>query len=532
MSVHTNPPLTRGPRRAGRVAVAALVLALAGAAGATGGVAGAQRSAGDERSSEVEATQVQRVLADELDDSGVPGGAFAVVSLQQVEARGAGTADADRDVTADTRFVIGSATKSFTALAVMQLVDAGRVDLQAPVRDYVPELQLAAGQPVDDITVRHLLQQTSGLDDLDGGPLLASASDGTPLEAVAELKDAELASTPGETWLYANVNYVLAGLVVERASGRSYTDYVQDEIFTPLGMTQSSAAIDPADNDVLSDGHRYWFGLSVGTEPTRREATLAAGYLVSTAEDLGRYLSLFLADGLTADGDRIVSGAGVRTLLAAGPEAHLGSWAEGQDSRYAMGWFVGGPWGEDAVFHPGNTPDTTTMLTVFPDRDMAVAAVVNAGNELPVPGNPYIADRITRNVVHSAVGQPTLDLPSMWRFYAAFDLVSLLLLGAAAWGLRRAARTVTATPSTRHPVRAWAGILVRILVVGLLVVVPTLSYGWGGLWTWAPDLAVVIAVLVLVLAAAAILRVIGLLGARRTTPPVPTTERNSDHALA
>jgi len=522
----------RGPRRAGWVLPTALVLALTGATGAAGGVAGEQRSADDERPPDVVAAQVQHILAEELDDSGVPGGAFAVVSHQQVEARGAGSAGGDREVAADTPFVIGSATKSFTALAVMQLVDAGRVDLEAPVRDYVPELRLAAGQPVDDITVRHLLQQTSGLDDLAGGPLLASAADGTPLEAVAELNDAELASTPGDTWRYANVNYVLAGLVVERASGLSYGDYVQQEIFTPLGMTHSSASTDPVGSDVLADGHRFWFGVPVATEPTRRAATLAAGYLISTAEDLGRYLSLYLDGGLGPDGNRIVSTDGIQALLTGGPHATLGSWADGQESRYAMGWFVGGPWGEDAVFHPGNTPDTTTMLTLFPDRGVAVAVVVNAGNELPVPGNPFIADRVTRNVVHAALDQPVVDLPSMRRFYLGFDLVALLLVIFAAWGLRRALRAVTSASPSRQPVRGWAGVLARTLVVGLLVLVPTLSYGWGGLWTWAPDLAVVIAALALVLAAATALRVIGLLGARRTTRPATTIERESDHVRA
>ena len=475
------------------------------------------------------------VLADQLDASGIPGGAVGVVRGDMVEARGVGS-NGHGEVTADTPFVIGSATKSFTALAVMQLVDAGRVDLDAPVRDYVPELELAEGQPIDDITVRDLLQQTSGLDDLAGGPLLASAADGTPSEAVAELKDTELASPPGETWRYANVNYVLAGLVVEGASGMSYGDYVQREIFTPLGMSHSSASTRPVGSDVLADGHRFWFGVPVATEPTRREATLAAGYLISTAADLGRYLSLYLADGVGPDGTRIVSAEGVRTLLGAGPEAHLGPWARGagQDSHYAMGWFVGGPWGGDAVFHPGNTPDTTTMLTLFPQRGVAVAALVNAGNELPVPGNPFIADRVTRNVVHAGLGQPVVELPSVWRFYLVFDLVALLLLGSAAWGLWRAARVVSSPSQLRHPVRGWAGVLVRTLASGLLVLIPTLSYGWGGLWTWAPDLAVVIAALALLLAAAAALRAAGLLRARRATQPAsPTaTEGTPDHVSA
>jgi CubicO group peptidase (beta-lactamase class C family) len=446
--------MTGRTSRAGRPVVAALVLVLIGAAGTAAGTV--PSAAADERQPDASIAQVQRVLAEQLGESGVPGGAVAVVSEGGVEARGVGSADGDREIAADTPFVIGSATKSFTALAVMQLVDGGRVDLDAPVRDYVPEFELA-DQRVDDITVRHLLQQTSGLDDLTGGPLLASAADGTPLAAIAELKDAELASTPGATWLYANVNYVLAGLIVERASGVNYADYMQREIFTPLGMIHSSASTDPAGGDVLTDGHRFWFGFSIATDPTRRAATLAAGYLISTAQDLGRYLSLYLADGIGPDGTRIVSADGIRTLLEPGPKAHLGPWAQEQGSRYAMVWFVGGPWGDDAIFHPGNTPDTTTMLSLFPDRRVAAAVVVNAGNELPVPGNPFIADRITRNVVHAALGQPVPDLPSMWRFYLVFDLVVLLLLGAAAWGLLRAVRVVTSPSPSRHRCEAGQG---------------------------------------------------------------------------
>lgn len=488
-------------------------------------------AAADERPPGVPIEQVQDVLAEQLDDSGVPGGAVAVVSGGRIEARVAGSAGQAREVTGDTPFVIGSATKSFTALAVMQLVDAGRVDLDAPVREYVPELELAEAQPVDDITVRHLLQHTSGLDDLAGGPLLGSAADGTPLEAVAELQDAELASTPGESWRYANVNYVLAGLVVERASGRSYAGYVTEEIFAPLGMTHSSASAEPAGTDALAEGHRYWFGLSVAGDPVRREATLAAGYLISTAEDLGRYLSMFLSGGLGPDGTRVVSAAGLRTLLAPGPKAHLGPWAEGRESRYAMGWFVGGPWGDDAVFHPGNTPDTTTMLTLFPDRGTAVATLVDTGNEIPVPGNPYIADRITRNVTHAALGQPVVDLPSVWRFYLVFDLIAVLLLGAAAWGLLRAARRTRSRSG--HPVRGWVGVFVRVVAAGLLVAVPVLSYGWRGLWTWAPDLAVVLATLAALLAAAAVLRAIGLVRSRAVPRPThPTSMDGRPHHVS
>ena len=148
-----------------------------------------------------------------------------------------------------------------------------------------------------------------------------------------------------------------------------------------------------------------------------------------------------------------------------------------------------------------------------------MAVVVNAGNELPVPGNPFIADSVTRNVVHAALDQPLPDLPSVWRFYLVFDLLALLLLGAAAWGLQRAVRTVRAPSPSCHPGRGWAGALLRTLGAVLLVLTPTLSYGWGGLWTWAPDLALVIAALALLIAAAAALQAIRLLRPPRGTGP-------------
>ena len=218
--------------RAGRVVLAALVLLTVGGARAAAMPVG-HPAVDDLPQADVSITRVERVLAEQLDGTGVSGGAVALVSQGRVDTGGVGDAGRDRAVRAKTPFVIGSASKSFTALAVMQLVDSGRVDLEKPVQHYVPEFELAK-QDGEDVTVRDLLQQTSGLDDLAGGPLLASAADGTPLAAIAELKDAELAATPGEAWLYANANYVLAGLVVERASGLGYADYVQSTSSTPL----------------------------------------------------------------------------------------------------------------------------------------------------------------------------------------------------------------------------------------------------------------------------------------------------------
>lgn len=521
-------------RRASRLLIsAALLLVLAGA-GTVSVSAGS--STVDRSSTEVPVADVEQVMREQLDAAGVPGGAFVVVSDGRVEARGVGSAGNSQDVTPNTPFVIGSTTKSFTALAVMQLVDSGDVDLDAPVREYVPEFQLAEGEPIGDITVRHLLQQTSGLSDLAGGPMLASSADGTALEAITELEDAHLESRPGDTWRYANANYVLAGLVVERASGMSYADYVQTRIFGPLGMTHSYVTVDAAAADALSSGHQFWFGIPVATGPTHRSGVMAAGYLISTAQDLGRYLSMYLADGVSTTGQRVVSADGLRTMLTAGPEAQLGPWADEMASHYGMGWFIGGPWSPDALFHPGNTPDSSAMIALFPERDLAVATLVNAGHELPVPGNPAITDRVSSNVIHAALGQPVPDLPSLWRFYLVFDLVVVTLLTAAAWGLVRALMALSARQRSRpvHRARRWVGVVCRALGAGLLAAVPFLTLGWGAYWTWAPDLALVLAALILLWAATAAVRLFALLLPDRSdgSPTLTDTERKPAHVHA
>ena len=428
----------------------------------------------------IESARLDAWIGQEMRASRIPGYAVTVVSaddslLEKVY----GTAGKDRPVGVDTPFVIGSTSKSFTALAVMQQVDAGTVDLDAPVRRYVPEFTMADPAAAR-ITVRHLLQQTSGIAGTAGGPILKSARDGTANEAIAELRDSRLAGAPGEAFRYANANFVLAGLVLERTSGQPYGQYVQQRIFDPLGMRHSYVSIEPARQAGLADGHRFWFGAPIPRVPTVRAGMLAAGYLISSVSDLGRYLSMYLNDGETAEGVRIVSRAALRTMLAPGPEATLGSWADGAPVHYAMGWFVGGPWAEPAILHPGNAPDSSAMIVLLPQRGWAVAGLTNATSELPAA--PSVIDRLSRNAVDIVVDEDPVAEGSLRTFYAGFDIAALLLLIAAGWDLSRAMRRLAqGNWAARRPWLIRLGILARLALVGLLVCVPAVSgYGWEG----------------------------------------------------
>ncbi len=136
-----------------------------------------------------------------------------------------------------TPFFIGSLTKSFTALAVMQLVEAGKVELDAPVQRYLPWFRVADPQASAQMTVRHLLNQTSGLPALPGEIALADFDDRPDaterqVRALASLK---ITRPVGSKCEYSNLNYNILGLIVEAASGESYADYVQTHIFNPAG---------------------------------------------------------------------------------------------------------------------------------------------------------------------------------------------------------------------------------------------------------------------------------------------------------
>ena len=456
--------------------------------------------------------RMDRMIREGMDRSGIPGFAVAVVSGGKlVHGRGFGEAGDARRVTAGTPFMLGSTTKSFTALAAMQLVDAGRLSLDAPARRYVPEFRLADQDAADRITVRQLLMQTTGLPESAGGPVVRSAADGTALDALEELRDTRLAAAPGTAFEYSNANFILAGLIVERASGEPYARYLQRHIFGPLGMRSSYVALAAARRAGLATGHRYWFGVAVPHGPTFRQGIQPAGYLISSAADMGRYLAMYLSDGVAVGGKRVVSRRGLRTMLAPGHAGKLGPWADHAHTRYAMGWYVGGPWSARAQLHPGRSPDSSALIAVFPDRDLAVVTLTNAANQLSVPGYPASVDRVERNAIDVLIGDPVDTGTSLHRFYLYFDLLALALLAATTWALARAARALRRRQPVRHTKRAIAGIVARVTGGVLLVALPAVALGWRAAFLWQPDMSSVLVVLGALLLLTAALRLAALM---------------------
>jgi CubicO group peptidase (beta-lactamase class C family) len=325
---------------------------------------------------------IDQYIAAEMQRLRLPGLALAIVHGDQiVHLRGFGVADpSGRPVTPQTPFLIASLTKSFTALAVMQLVEAGKVDLDSPVQRYLPAFRVADVEASARITVRHLLTMTGGLPASTGDEyqLLRRPPTANDLALrVDALQSVRLVAPPGAVFEYSNAGYATLALLVESVSAQSYAEYLQQHIYGPLQMRQSFVSQSLARAHGLATGYRYWFGFPVPFDWSYNHAELGAGFTNSSADDLARYLIPHLNGGRYAKA-QLLSPQGIAALhRPAAPFA--GPFGE---EFYAMGWMVRDTNGVRLVSHSGVAPHFHADLVLVPEGRWGIALLTNADNRL------------------------------------------------------------------------------------------------------------------------------------------------------
>jgi len=319
---------------------------------------------------ETDFAAIDTYIQDQMNNLDIPGMAMGIIQDGQIaHLQGFGVADsAGRAITPQTPFYIGSVTKSFTALAVMQLVEDDKIDLDATVQTYLPWFTLVDKEASARITVRHLLNQSTGIAEKDGNQVWASQL-GLE-ERVRQLDMIKLSHPVGSTYEYCNLNYMIAGLIVEKASGQSYADYVNENIFEPLNMSHSYASREPALADGLAQGHIYMFGRVFSDDGPMPPANLPAGTLIASVEDLSRYAIAHLNEGRYLD-ISITSPQGMAEL-------HAPAISQGGEQYYAMGWNVGKADGISYLVHAGDAGRNHAIVILMPDRNSGLILLANA----------------------------------------------------------------------------------------------------------------------------------------------------------
>lgn len=418
--------------------------------------------------------------------SGLPGIALAIVQQGRApHLRGFGHDGQGNPIGAETPFPIGSLTKSFTALLVRQQIDAGRLEADAPVQRYLPWFRVADSEASARITLRHLLNQTSGFSRADGIAPLMQRSHASIEELVRGFATLSLNRPVGERFEYSNLNFVLLGAALQASTGRSWQQLVQAQVLAPLAMTHSHTDHEAARQAGMTALHRIWFGVPVAQHVNLLPGFAPTGSLVSSASDMARYLQMLLAGGAGPNG-QVLSSQGVDQLLAPSSRpAHSTLLSADFDFRYGEGWFVG-PFGAagDARWHLGNLASFAAWMVLLPQTRQGVVVLINANSELPVNEVNAVMSRVPIGVVNLLRGQPAPSGPSLRRAYLpliAGSVVGVIALMATAWLAVRARRAV------------WGASLL-VLAASVLAALYSAGLSLAILGSFAPDLAVVVCV--------------------------------------
>lgn len=307
------------------------------------------------------------------EEHGVPGVLVGVLEdgVERHAGYGVTSVENPLEVTPDTRFQIGSITKTLLGTAICELVGRGELDLDRPVRDYVPELVLADPDATERVTVRHLLTHTGGwfgdyFDDTGWGDDAAAIY-------VERMRELPQQTSVGELWAYNNAGFVLAGHVVERVTGKSVEDAMKELVLDPLELTSTTFWPWEVMTERFAVGH-VGLGDELGVARPWQigRYAAAAGGLASTTSDLLRYARLHLE-----------------------PPPALAPMQERQAPTEEEGEWVGLTWyGEDrfgTLRHGGGTNGQIALLLFLPARSYAVALLTNHS-----PGGIQVIDAMLR----------------------------------------------------------------------------------------------------------------------------------------
>ena len=266
----------------------------------------------------------------------------------------------------DTKFRLGSVTKQFTAVAIMLLNERGLVDLDAPVKTYLPDAPAAW----DGVTVRHLLTHTAGVpnftdfDDYGASKTLPATMD----SLIGRFRDRPLDFQPGEGWSYSNSGYILLTAIVEKASGKSYAEFVAETLFQPLGMADSGYDSHAAVLPRRASGYAPTARGIVNADYIDMSIPQGAGALYSTTRDLLKW-----EQGLF--GGRLLTPASLALLTTP------------VRNQYAFGLAVTQAGGNTTIAHSGGIEGFNTHMAWDPDRRMTVIVLGNLNG----PGSDQVA---------------------------------------------------------------------------------------------------------------------------------------------
>ncbi|WP_232230139.1 cyclic peptide export ABC transporter [Bacillus sp. J37] len=349
-------------------------------------IADVQPNVSPERISEIE-----QWVHEQMKKAEIPGMSVTIVNGKEtLYQQGFGYSDLSEKtpVSNATVFEIGSNSKAFTALAVLKLEKEGKLKLNDPVDHYIPWLQVTFNGKPAVITIEQLLHHTSGIPFETIGKLPEGYGENALENTVRILEDYQLNREPGESFEYATINYDVLGLVIERVTGQSYADYMGEQIFKPLGLTDTFILKEPGVPEETATGYKFGYTDPRPYEPPLFVGNAPAGYIMSNARDMALWLKIQLGTVRNESFDF--------SLIEASHLANRTVKPDFNGSSYAAGWDVFQK-GEGEISHAGNNPTFSSFVSMRPGEEIGVVVLANI--------NTDYTQVIGQGILHKLIGE-------------------------------------------------------------------------------------------------------------------------------
>ena len=320
-----------------------------------------------------------------------------------------------KEITTDTPLYIGSISKSFTSLAIMQLVEKGKINLDDSVDEYLSFFAVDKNNFTGKITVRQLLHHRSGMSEKEYMESLPG--DFSIKEGVENLQGMKLSYKPGDKFNYFNPNYNILGLLVEKVSNMSYENYIKTNILDPLEMENTYLEKD-AIKEKVPNGHISFFSFPIKKEEEFKKHSLPSGFIVSTANDMANYL-IFQQTG-EYKGRKLIANSTLN-------EMHT-PW-NNNDSGYAMGWNIGEKFDYKIIEHGGSLYSYSANMAILPEKNAGVILLINQNHFVyNIISNNQLVDNLLKILINPDIETNELSFIPLGIIFIVLALIAILTI--------------------------------------------------------------------------------------------------------
>lgn len=314
--------------------------------------------------------EIGRLIEAKMAEYRTTGVAFGVSKSGASQRRGFGITNIDnpQPITADTVFPIASISKTVVATALMRLHDQGRIDVEAPVRDYLPDFALADASAARDVRVWHLMTHSPGWEGQLGTPDRGPA---TLANFIETLRDLPQLARPGEVWSYNNAGWGVAGRILEVVTDRTIHQALDELVFDPLGLDRAFSLTGEAMTYRFAAPHSERAGAPQVNRPFQLPANVPAGGCAMSVENLLRYAEFHLGDGTSVSGERLLSRASLESMRTARIRKN------GSTDEMGLGWHLRSLNGVLTAQHGGTLGGHCLHVQLVPERDLCFAILTN-----------------------------------------------------------------------------------------------------------------------------------------------------------